>query len=430
MSKDKDKWSEKFRNKMQDYEEPVSDDLWRSIENDLPAKSKKPFIIYLTRVAAVAACIGLAFWGYSLFDNEQVNPVPAETLAESADIQSEVEKADDAPQQIMASDLLENEEESIAQNVPQSRSIATPAQEEAIATTAVTEEETETTEETVKEETTKEETIEGKQESKPFTLFDNDGKGNTQTTSQTTRKYQKAVKPMNSKWGLALAVNGGSNQGSTSGDGFSPLRNKYSLGAHKLTSTAAEDKFIQEYQNILLSNLSKPTRTNVKYDFPLTYSAMFRYKINDRWGVNAGLNFTQYSSEWESGTEHDYYVSQQKAYFIGIPVNASFTIFDSRYFSLYALAGGSVEKSVGGNIKNTVVSNKNKLETPSIKEGLESHPWQFSLNAGVGLQFNINKNYGIFAEPQVAKFFDNGDLNLRKQDKAEFRLNVGLRFSY
>ncbi len=429
MSNDKDKWSEKFRNKMQDYEEPVPDDLWRSIENVLPVKSKKPFIIYLTRAAAAAACIGLAFWGYSLFNNEQVNPTPVLTLAESTNVKTEVEKADNTPQQIEASDLLGNKEESIAQNVPQSRRIATPVQEETIAATTVAEEETIATE-TKKEETQKEETVKEKQTSKPFTLFDNDSKNSTQTPAQQSKTYQKAVKPMNSKWGFALAVNGGSNRGSSSGDGFSPLHDKFSLGAHKLTSTTAEDKFIQEYQNILMSNLSKPTRTNVKYDFPLTYSAMFRYKINDRWGVNAGLNFTQYSSEWESGTEHDYYVSQQKAYFIGVPANVSFTIFDSRYFSLYALAGGSVEKSVGGNIKNTVVSNKNKLETPSIKEGLESHPWQFSLNAGVGLQFNINKNYGIFAEPQVAKFFDNGDLNLRKQDKAEFRLNIGLRFSY
>lgn len=429
MSNDKDKWSEKFRNKMQDYEEPVSDNLWESIENDLPGKPKRPFFIYLTRVAAVAACIGLAVWGYSLFNDENVNQTPIETLAESTDIKTEVEKTDNAPQQIMASDLLESRKESIAQNAPQQRSVAEPAQqEEVIAVASMTEEETMPAVEETKEETPQEPTWKEEQEEKPFTLFENDNTYSKQPSRQG-RKYQRQAKPVDTKWGFALAVNGGSNQGSTSGNGFSPLRNKYSLGAHKVGNTA-ENKFIREYQNILLSNLSKATRTNVKYDFPLTYSAMFKYRINNRWGINAGLNFTQYSSEWESGTERDYYVSQQKAYFIGVPVNVNFTIFDSRYFSLYALAGGSVEKSVGGSVRNTIVSNKNKLEQPSVKEGLESHPWQYSLNAGVGLQFNINKNYGIFAEPQVAKFFDNGDLNIRKQDKAEFRLNVGLRFSY
>ena len=65
----------------------------------------------------------------------------------------------------------------------------------------------------------------------------------------------------------------------------------------------------------------------------------------------------------------------------------------------------------------------------SVKNDLAEKPWQYSVNAGIGLQFNITKKCGIFAEPKVTRHLESSDLQLRKHD-TEFNLGVGLRLSY
>ena len=198
-----------------------------------------------------------------------------------------------------------------------------------------------------------------------------------------------------------------------------------------LYSSSKDDAaFNSSYAEMVANNTERPTRTDLQYDIPVTASAMFRYNISKRWSVDAGLSFTRTGASWRSGSESHYYRSKQKAYFIGIPASINFTIFDSRYFSIYALAGGSVEKCVAGNISTSLVgglenSNSNK------KEDLPEHPWQFSISAGVGLQFNITRQYSLFAEPKAAYYFDTAkDILLRKDNTPQFNLSVGMRFIY
>ena len=111
-------------------------------------------------------------------------------------------------------------------------------------------------------------------------------------------------------------------------------------------------------------------------------------------------------------------------------MDVSFTIFDSRYFSFYALAGGSVEKCVAGNVSTSLVGGLEDAAS-NMKEGLAEHPWMFSVAAGVGAQFNITDRSGIFAEPRIAYVFDTAeDMLLRKNNSPQFNLSVGVRFSY
>ena len=57
-------------------------------------------------------------------------------------------------------------------------------------------------------------------------------------------------------------------------------------------------------------------------------------------------------------------------------------------------------------------------------------PLQWSANASMGMQFNINKTVGLYAEPGISYYFDNGsDIKTIYGDKPlNFNLNVGLRF--
>ena len=153
--------------------------------------------------------------------------------------------------------------------------------------------------------------------------------------------------------------------------------------------------------------------------------------ITKRWGINAGISYTSATSESRSGSAADYYSSKVRMHYVGVPVTVSYNVVNSRYVTVYGLAGGTVEKCVASTKKETVVASGVEQKSASRKSSLDTRPWQGSLNAGAGVQFNITDRYGIFAEPQVVyDLSDDSNSPARRRNDWSFQLAVGLRLSY
>lgn len=180
-----------------------------------------------------------------------------------------------------------------------------------------------------------------------------------------------------------------------------------------------------------LVSIDEATATDDIVSFPVSYSASFRYMLTDHWGINAGISYAYATSERRSGSESDYYSSKIRMHYIGIPVTVSYTFLSSRYVSLYALAGGQVEKCVKTTRKDFVVASGQEQKQATRHNTLDSRPWQGSVNAGVGAQLNITDRYGIFAEPQlVYDLSDDSASPVHRRNDFSFQLAVGLRLSY
>ena len=189
--------------------------------------------------------------------------------------------------------------------------------------------------------------------------------------------------------------------------------------------------FDATYLKATTNNIDEATATDDIVSFPVSYSASFRYMLTDHWGINAGISYAYATSERRSGSESDYYSSKIRMHYIGIPVTVSYTFLSSRYVSLYALAGGQVEKCVKTTRKDFVVASGQEQKQATRHNTLDSHPWQGSVNAGVGAQLNITDRYGIFAEPQfVYDLSDDSASPVHRRNDFSFQLAVGLRLSY
>lgn len=134
------------------------------------------------------------------------------------------------------------------------------------------------------------------------------------------------------------------------------------------------------------------------------------------------------SSDLHSGS-NSYLEEEQKLHYVGIPLKVHRSIWDSRWLSFYASAGGMVEKCVSGGVDVVYVngtSNRN-MEHNS----LDVDPLQWSVSAAAGVQVNFTKNIGLYAEPGIAYYFDDGSEveTIRKEHPFNFNLQVGLRFS-
>jgi len=153
------------------------------------------------------------------------------------------------------------------------------------------------------------------------------------------------------------------------------------------------------------------------HDKPITFGLSMTKTINRNWNVETGLQYSLLKSEFILG-EDDYYVQKrQKLHYLGIPLRANWNFVDKKSFIMYVSAGGAMEKCVYGKIGS-------KNET--VK------PLQFSVMGAVGAQYNISSRVGIYVEPGVSYFFDDGsDIEtIRKENPCNFTLQGGIRLTY
>lgn len=421
MSNNED-WLKIIKERVDNYESPVPKDLWSSIERDLPKKS--PVTLYLKRTAATIASIAAIAAIFITVRFANTNN-PQKHLISSA----KTNIIDEAKKQSENKDIVvETQEvkENLAQNITNEKQANIPVVS-----------------------TYNPDSI----SDKPATanihsaIADNDKSANNGNNSRlkAIKEFNEAAKTTENlangkdislpaannndrRWSIAMAVNNGFGNRNSSANGFAPINNAYAVNKYSSRPDRKMGHFNYVYSSVVANNIEEETKTEIEYDVPLTYAAMFRYHFNNHWAIDAGIQFSHLGASRHSGSNNSYYSSTQKLVLIGIPVGASFTFVDSRFFTMYALAGGSVDKCVTGNIKRFAQSGRKHANTG--KRDLPEHPWQFSINAGLGLQFNATDHIGIFAEPKATRFFDTAkELNIRKHS-TEFQLLVGLRLTY
>ena len=66
----------------------------------------------------------------------------------------------------------------------------------------------------------------------------------------------------------------------------------------------------------------------------------------------------------------------------------------------------------------------------SETDDIKVKPLQWSVNASAGVQFRLTKFMGVYAEPGIAYYFDDGSeiKTIYKEKPVNFNLNLGVRF--
>ena len=79
-------------------------------------------------------------------------------------------------------------------------------------------------------------------------------------------------------------------------------------------------------------------------------------------------------------------------------------------------------------INSFVIDNEKSLAETF---NLDTKPMQWSVNASAGIQLNIVENLGLYAEPGVSYYFDDGSplQTIYKEKPFNFNLTFGLRYT-
>lgn len=184
------------------------------------------------------------------------------------------------------------------------------------------------------------------------------------------------------------------------------------------------------YMGMLVTNKGHLADRRVRHRLPVHAGASIAYRINDRVSVETGVAYSYLSADIHEGSDSYYFAGEQSLHYVGIPVGVRVRAMSWKNFDIYVGAGFEADKCVSGTLKKSYVINGQTRDDGH--ESISIRPLQWSVNAGAGVQYNISSMVGIYAEPGLSYYFDNGSNieTIYSEKPLNFNLNIGLRVSF
>lgn len=427
----KQDWTDTLKQKMASYEERPSDELWAALSEKagLQESRRKVIPVWFWGLSAAAALMAGIFVVTKVND-KSVNALGGitEDVAVSESVDAEVSEPIDTAvpepvERTLAEDLAEVKSRKaksalIAEAVPVESSVSAVAEN----VTSVNTEEYAAEIPSENHDAREAATVESDmvEQSEPAMSWD-------EYLKETPSEKARARRSGGFSAGI---VAGGAVGGNTSGSKPTAMV----MGANPLAAGVTKTDWIDKDSKASAIVYNQPeVQEEYSHKIPVKVGLTARYNITGRLGVETGLTYSILSSSVKTGnseTGKNWSTGSQTLHYLGIPLNISFNILNSRYVNIYVTGGGMMEKSISGSIKtDEYVDGKfdRTLTTNISPKGL-----QWSVNAAAGIQANILPQLGFFVEPGVSHHFKNSSRvrSIYTDKPTDFSLGFGLRYSF
>ena len=392
--KERDTFEELFQSKLMHLEVDTERDDWHLIAEHLPEKkiSSRKYLYWGTSVAAAALLlffIGTLFISLPVEDTlVEVNK--KETLLDlESTVYSVIDDSSKTMLAVVSKQPIKNKEEKISNNL--SRKGRTPIEHLTIASF---------------DESVETGLIKTKEE--PVRSVD---------TFLKKEEYLHLVvkKEKVKRWSFGMG--GGS----------------VTMGSANVLSSSIFKSTFESGPSLLRLNSSyyqgEVSKTNVRHKYPVSVGVGVNYRLNSRFALQSGLNYSFLSSEWEKYAVYREEV-KQKLHFVGIPLSLSYKIAKWKDFQFYTAAGIMVEMNVAGTQKSKIFAGDELVGKHS--ERVRMKELLCSLNACVGVDYPLYRFLSLYAEVGVDYYIDNGSSieTIRSEKPFNVNLQAGFRFGF
>ena len=177
------------------------------------------------------------------------------------------------------------------------------------------------------------------------------------------------------------------------------------------------------------------TREDPEYHFSIPVSAGIglRYNFTKRWSIGSGLQYTNMSRSFtgdytEYQDDGDVFSLENTdinnmQHWLGIPLNVYYEILPDSKWSVHCFAGADVEYLLQNHY--LVHTSGNDIHVSESGHGL-----QFSVGAGIGVEYRLTPSFGLFLDPSIRYYFDNHQpRSVRTIQPLRMDFQAGVRFS-
>ncbi|MEA5005484.1 MAG: hypothetical protein VB022_03630 [Rikenellaceae bacterium] len=159
-----------------------------------------------------------------------------------------------------------------------------------------------------------------------------------------------------------------------------------------------------------------------RYAMPVSFGVQFQTDIDKKFSVGTGLIYTLLASNYQEISQSYSRDINQALHYVGIPLNAYYNLFENNTVKIYITAGTMLEKGVVASYREN---------TDGVKKYYsESIPGvQLSAGGGLGLEWKLNKDFGIYLDPSMTYYFKGKQpSSIRTAQPLQYRFEMGMRF--
>ena len=416
-----DQWTQRLRDHLADIEAPVPDDLWEKIEARLPkevaspAPKKEARIVPLwARWAAAAVIVG----GLVILWNVKSGMWNENSLLSSKSETTKKTSAEKTPALMKSKKSEESESsESIEQGVKAPNLLAEEMPMES---------------EKKVEETPLVPISSEEKPNEPILPVSSEEKSNESIQPISSEKKpndsekspENVIRELNQKIAAYKQRRSGSatiNLYASNGFGNQSYRNGVLMSQELLSNYdyyRNPDSHGTRVGNSPVYLANHEERQN--FYQPISFGLSVNIPISSKFSVSTGVVYTRLSSDFTSIANSLVYERQQKLHYVGIPLTVQYNVWQWHGLNVYATAGGQADFNV-----------KAYMTTEGTETKLEKDNLQWSVNAALGVQYNFIPQLGIYVEPGIKHYFDNGShiQNYFKHRPTNFNLQIGLRLN-
>lgn len=167
-------------------------------------------------------------------------------------------------------------------------------------------------------------------------------------------------------------------------------------------------------------------RNSGSYSIPVSVGIGAKIRLSKRFDLGIGLNYTIMSRKLAGEFNGEYYSEIRNIQqYIGIPVNLYYNIIGNDKISLYIQAGGAVERGISDLYRMTGADNSVITHHEPVK-GV-----QFSVSAGIGIEYWFSSVAGVYFDPTIRYYFDNYQAkSIRTDQPLQTGFEIGVRFRF
>lgn len=401
-------WTEQLRQRLNDAEVPAPENLWDSISQQLDAQgqqqdaedaqvAKKPHRVALLPWAAAASVVliaGVGMW-WQLRSNTphiaMLEPTPHPiSLTDNKAVIADASATNTKPSAINTKASAANTHISTT-----STHAMLAYKDSALAPTASN-----------KEEEMALAMAEQEVQSEPIAEVSNSqGSARTLTARNTYALPRTQHQTSNTRWQMGVGTAGNMNRYESSGPIY-------------VNSLSAVNTEYADNEMFRVSPYEQDTKDVTHHDMPISIGFTASYSVTPRIALASGLVYTLATSSFQHGASMP--KETQTLHYVGIPLNLSYTIWGNSWLRTYVMAGAQADMNV-----------KATLKADGHKSDIDNDRAQFSVTGGAGVQLNVAQQLGVYVEPGVRYYFDNGSAvqTIFKEHPTNFSLQVGLRWN-
>ena len=413
-------WTNKLRDQLADYQEPVSHDLWAGIEQSLAQSTKvgdeetdvkkKPQTRYVVlkrwSVAAAIALLGVGGSYVYLYDDE---PGQANLLAENNASAHQVNRHSSGRQLNHSKSSVSFQERTVAADNEVMLAAEVEMPEQSV-NAEVNGRELSVLQKQ-NEDSERQMAVSSNHATKPLEA---DGGQKLYAGRAQDGHFERSYKDKyEQNWTMNLYA-----ENVSLGSGSDGMSNGMYASSDPLAGGGFAD------HGVFLAAASPlryaiPKYVEAKHHAPLAIGAQVGIGLAPRLSLSTGVVYTRVASDFKSYgvSEFD---THQVLHYVGVPLGLNYEVWSTGGFHAYVMAGGEADFNV-----------KNDTKVSGQKEDVKRDGVQFSGKASLGAQYDVTPQVGFYIEPGAKYYFDNGSEieNTFKDKKWNFNLQFGLRIN-